>query len=347
VLIYFSVLIIFAAAPKFVWLIDAAVAIKCFGVATSYLVIIGGVMPEAMQAMGSSWPWQDRHLWISLSLGLVAPIAFQNSLEILKFTSTLSVVFVSFVTLVIISFAFPSSGLDACSSGGSDCVGQKFAANPDGLALAGALPLFIFAFTCQQNTFPVVNEIQNPTQTRIDAVLIKAIATAFSMFMVVAIAGFVTYGDAVDADVLQSYPESGLTTTVRICIALLVCFTYPLQCNPSRRSILNIWKFVDGNKDPSASVFRFRYILITVLFIALSFLIAFVLSDLGVMLALVGATGSTIVSYILPGGFYYALHKDDKEAPLWKTYAALAQLCVGILLIPTCLVFIFMGEASE
>jgi len=65
------------------------------------------------------------------------------------------------------------------------------------------------------------------------------------------------------------------------------------------------------------------------------------------MLALVGATGSTIVSYILPGGFFYALHKDDPETPLWKKYASFTQLCVGILLIPTCLVFIFMGEASE
>lgn len=149
---FYSVAMI--AAPQFVWLIDAAVAIKCFGVATSYLVIIGGVMPEAMQATGAAWPWQDRHLWISLSLAVVAPIAFQNSLEILKFTSTLSVVFVSFVTIVIIIFAFPSSGLDACNSGGSDCVGAKFAANPDGLALAGALPLFIFAFTCQQVSPP-------------------------------------------------------------------------------------------------------------------------------------------------------------------------------------------------
>ena len=194
----------------------------------------------------------------------------------------------------------------------------------------------------------MVNEIQNPSQPRIDKVLIKAIATAFSMFMVVAIAGFVTYGDAVDADVLQSYPESGLTTAVRLCIALLVCFTYPLQCNPSRRSILNIWKYVDNNREPTAAEFRFRYILITVLFLAFSFMIAFVVTNLATVLAFVGATGSTAVSYILPGGFYYALHKDKpaSEAPTWKKYASLVQCILGCLLVPTCLTLIFLGASS-
>jgi len=111
--------------------------------------------------------------------------------------------------------------------------------------------------------------------------MIAAIMTAFSVFIVVAIAGFLTYGSEVASDVLQSYPDMPVTTSARISISLLVCFTYPLQCNPSRRSILNIWKYADGGREPSASVFRFRYILITVLFLALSFMIAFVLSDLG------------------------------------------------------------------
>jgi len=36
--------------------------------------------------------------------------------------------------------------------------------------------------------------------------MIGAIATAFSVFIVVAVAGFITYGDSVESDVLQSYP---------------------------------------------------------------------------------------------------------------------------------------------
>jgi hypothetical protein len=36
------------------------------------------------------------------------------------------------------------------------------------------------------------------------------------------------------------------------------------------------------------------------------------ISDLGVILSLVGATGSTVVSYILPGVFYLSLCKKGK-----------------------------------
>ncbi len=64
------------------------------------------------------------------------------------------------------------------------------------------------------------------------------------------------------------------------------------------------------------------------------------MTDLGVMLSLVGATGSTLVSYILPGFCYFFLFKN--EGPVWKRNLALFQGCVGLCLIPICLTFIFL-----
>lgn len=85
------------------------------------------------------------------------------------------------------------------------------------------------------------------------------------------------------------------------------------------------------------------------MFALLIFIIVSLSLCTGVMLALVGATGSTAVSYILPGGFYYMLHKDKPacEAPTWKLYAALAQFTLGCILVPTCLTLIFIGAGSE
>jgi len=48
---------------------------------------------------------------------------------------------------------------------------------------------------------------------------------------------------------------------------------------------------------------------ITCIFLVLSFSIAMVVSDLGIILGIVGATGSTMVSYILPGKYYVATHQ--------------------------------------
>jgi Transmembrane amino acid transporter protein len=44
-------------------------------------------------------------------------------------------------------------------------------------------------------------------------------------------------------------------------------------------------------------------------FLVLSLAIALSVKDLGVVLAVVGATGSTVVSYILPGAFYYNMFR--------------------------------------
>jgi amino acid permease len=73
--------------------------------------------------------------------------------------------------------------------------------------------------------------------------------------------------------------------------------------------------------------------------LGLSLLLAITLDDLGVLLSLVGATGSTIVSYILPGFLYY-LHFPN-EGPVWKRKMAFVQGCLGLVIMPVALAFIF------
>ena len=75
------------------------------------------------------------------------------------------------------------------------------------------------------------------------------------------------------------------------------------------------------------------------LFLSTSLAIALSVKDLGIMLSLVGATGSTIVSYILPGLCYYKMFSED--GPEWKRRMAFGQFVAGLFIIPICLTFIF------
>jgi hypothetical protein len=66
-------------------------------------------------------------------------------------------------------------------------------------------------------------------------------------------------------------------------------------------------------------------------------------TDLETILAVVGATRSTMVSYIFPGGVYIKLHP---EFTITKASAYL-QLIVGCIIIPTALYFVvFFGSAK-
>ena len=92
------------------------------------------------------------------------------------------------------------------------------------------------------------------------------------------------------------------------------------------------------------------FTIVTCVFLVLSLLIAVVVSDLGIVLAVVGATGSTTVSYILPGIMYLKLHNpmgvgqnyQDRRDPLW--FMAWIQLILGLMIVPISLYFVLFGS---
>lgn len=61
-------------------LIDVAVAIKCFGVATSYLIVIGDSVPKSVIALGGSGLLIERRTWTLVALVFAAPLAYMKKI---------------------------------------------------------------------------------------------------------------------------------------------------------------------------------------------------------------------------------------------------------------------------
>jgi hypothetical protein len=89
---------------------------------------------------------------------------------------------------------------------------------------------------------------------------------------------------------------------------------------------------------PERTPWRIRGV--TTAFLCATFIVAMLVSDLGKALAAVGATGSTMLSYILPGLIYTRLY------PMWtlKRVAAMTMFIVGCLIVPTCVTMIFIPK---
>lgn len=81
---------------------------------------------------------------------------------------------------------------------------------------------------------------------------------------------------------------------------------------------------------------------ITVSFLISSFVLAMIIDDLGVILALVGATGSTLVSYVLPGLIYVKVYPHNDLSKMM----AYIQLLLGIMIIPLALYFIVTNQRN-
>lgn len=140
-----------SAMPKLTTLIDVAVSVKCFGVATSYLIVMGDMMPDVMSQFGAPKELESRLLWVCVGFSIVAPLSFLKSLDSLKFTSMLSIFFVGFLTLLILLYSTHADGLDPCVDVEDDesCEGEKsnFTFNADTMRV---FSIFVFGFTCQQ-----------------------------------------------------------------------------------------------------------------------------------------------------------------------------------------------------
>mmetsp|Transcript_8784 Transcript_8784/g.26488 ORF Transcript_8784/g.26488 Transcript_8784/m.26488 type:complete len:179 (-) Transcript_8784:1115-1651(-) len=137
-------------------------------------------------------------------------------------------------------------------------------------------------------------------------------------------------------DILVNYPRSTFVSIVRIAVSLLVIFSYPLQSHPARRCLLTMYTAVRFGKESERPPSTVEFYAVTGVFLVASFVVAMSVSNLGTVLELVGATGSTAVSYILPGAIYWRLHPHPH--PL--RYVAAVQFSVGCCIVPIALTFI-------
>ena len=127
-------------------------------------------------------------------------------------------------------------------------------------------------------------------------------------------------------------------TIGRVMVTFLVIFSYPLQVHPCRNSVDKVIgeavKLAGGSPSAFATL---RYIVITVCILAFTLTVALFVNNLDIVFALVGATGSTTIGYILPGIFFFKLASGSWGA---KRVAATLLALAGCCLMVICVSFI-------
>lgn len=107
--------------PRVAVFFDAAIAIKCFGVSVSYLIIrtpgrpssalteaVGSLLPRIVHTLAFDADGNgpaalvDRRVWITICVAALAPIAFLRTLHALRFTSYIALVAVVDLVFVIV-----------------------------------------------------------------------------------------------------------------------------------------------------------------------------------------------------------------------------------------------------
>ena len=321
--------------PNLSVVFDLAIAIQCFGCAISYLVLIGDIMPTIVEHVPGISPENSRTFWIVVSALVCWPLSFLKNLDSLKYTSILGLVAIAYMVLLI--------------------VGHFFAGDIPPSA-RGEVRWFPQSLTAVFSTFSIV---------------VFAITCTSALFIAVGISGYLTFGDLVLGNVILLYPNAWTTTLGRICIIFTMVFSFPLMLHPARISVNNIYYWTKINvfasrqqeTSPNESTALLAeqpeeihesqlkptvvpfpssvFYTITIGLLLVGYTLAASITSFALVLAVVGATGSTAISFILPGLFGYKLIGSETDDPsnLERLLKLLSLLLViwGLFVMVLCL----------
>lgn len=380
---------------------DSAISIKCFGVGVSYLVVIGDLMPKIMESVGvHEGLWLERNVWITIFMvAIVVPLSYLKKLDSLKYTSIVALFSVVYLICLVvehyIAADIPIEGRELDIWGP---VSLK--------STLASFPIFVFAYTCHQNMFAIINELKpndvDGSQTRQSNLIIRnAITTACGSYLIVGIIGYLSFGRSVNGNIITMYPKDSISSLIgRLCIVIMVSLSFPLQCHPCRGSINHVIHFLtvgitsakvrssrdgytslqsdiesinsiatdsiqedsfisttpmegaqdtDGHDPIIVPLTSKRFYGITTVIVILSYLVAISVQSLEHVLAFVGSTGSTSISFILPGVFGFMLIKPLDGGKLTSLerfckYGGLVLAVWGVVVMVVCLgATIFLG----
>lgn len=332
---------------------DVAIAIQCYGCAISYLVLIGDLMPTVFPRV---WGLAEhaRTFWILASGALCVPLSFLRNLDSLKYTSVLGLVAIGYLVVLVVG-EWGADAVPAASRGHVHWMPGSWT------QVCSTFSIIVFAFTGHQNMFSIINEASDKSLASLTALVYKAIASAAALFCIVGLAGYLTFGDLVLGNVIVQYPALWRSTIGRLAIVFMVVFSFPLMIHPARISVNNIYYWLrtraadsetetaplleDGNARPDLELASAQglvvpfpdqaFYVITTVLLVVGYFAAASIQSFALVLAIVGATGSTAISFILPGLFGYKLAGDAGNHVL--STASLVLVVWGFVVMVVCL----------
>jgi amino acid permease len=341
-----------AASPRLAPFVDFIVAVKTFGVATSYLQVVRDVMtPIIVSALGED----DLDLKVCTTLlifvGLfIAPVCYRKRVTktaIANWVSLFAMVYI--VLILVVAAALVRLGWLQLSP---DQEGDHNVLPPSTLTTARIFklfPVFIFSFTCHQNAFLVANELQNRTLPRMGTVMANSIGFSILCYLLVIFSGYTTFGTATSNNFLDNL-AAGFTGEQKramkvfvlvgqVLLAVSVALSYPLQLFPCRRSLQVLYEAALGVELGRAGEKGFRRVVTSWVLVG-TIVLAMWLKSLGDTFEIVGAVGSNTICLIMPGINYCILFWTRKDR--WW-FLALSQAVLGLFVMGSSLGVRFAG----
>ncbi|XP_044203705.1 sodium-coupled neutral amino acid transporter 3-like isoform X1 [Thunnus albacares] len=346
-----------------------AIMLQNIGAMSSYLFIVKSEFPLVIQAFmkgdpnSDVWYLNGNYLVIMVSVGIILPLALMKQLGYLGYTSGFSlscmVFFLIAVTYKKFQIPCPFEEFSANSTSAlhslnlsshsdenndlvhedddSQCVPRLITINSQ---TAYTIPIMAFAFSCHPEVLPIYTELRNPSKKRMQGVSNISILIMYTMYLLAALFGYLTFYDKVEPELLHTYnridPYDTLILCVRVAVLIAVTLTVPILLFPVRRAIMQMLF-------PILSFSWLRHIGIALVLLTLmNMMVIFAPNILGIF-GIIGATSSPCLIFIFPAVFYLRIvPKEDEPMTSFPKIVALCFAVLGISFMVMSLSFIIM-----
>ncbi|KIW82580.1 hypothetical protein Z517_05607 [Fonsecaea pedrosoi CBS 271.37] len=298
-----------------------------FGGMIAFCIIVGDTIPHVIEALIPGlrdipflWLLTDRRAVIVLFILTISwPLSLYRDIAKLAKASTLAL-----ISMMIIIVTVVTQGAIVDSELRGSLKGLLFV--NDGFFQA--VGVISFAFVCHHNSLLIYGSLKTPTLDRFSTVTHYSTFISLIACLVMALAGFLTFGDKTKGNVLNNFPSQGhvVVQIARLCFGLNMLTTLPLECFVCREVMNNYW-FPEEPYQPN------RHLIFSSALVVSAMAISLITCDLGAVFELIGATSACALAYILPPLCYIKLSTRS-----WKTIPAVACIVFGFAVMGVSLV---------
>lgn len=181
-----------------------------------------------------------------------------------------------------------------------------------------SIGVIAFAFVCHHNSLLIYGSLRKPTIDRFSRVTHYSTGISLVACLVMALSGYLTFGDKTLGNVLNNFPNDNLMVNIaRLFFGLNMLTTLPLEAFVCREVMNNYW-FPDEHYNPN------RHIIFTSSLVISALTLSLLTCDIGVVFELFGATSACALAFILPPLCYIKLSQKST-----MTYVAGAVVAFG------------------
>jgi amino acid permease len=290
--------------PKGAIALDVAIIVKCMGVGMSYVSVVGEVIPDIIRGFNprliDRYSWLNvKAIWVWITIGIMAPVVSMRKIDSLKYTSFFGMAAVSYLL-----------GISIYQLAMTSTIYKVDAFAPISIAGFTSFSVFVFAFTCHQNLFPIQNEARDKSSRKTLHAILLSIGGSLSAYSLFGVFSVLSNPEIKDK-ILSAYPIDKLPFIfARIWYAILLAFSFPLQSYPTRSSMEKIFTTV-VSKPVAEKYHLLVYWGSTLLILGLCGTVASLPISLDTFLTIVGSTASPVICYFLPALLFIKMTKSN------------------------------------